>query len=99
VVAESRGPFKTTLKEILSSSLVTVDEATPVKDAVALMRRNAIRRMQVLKEEKVVGILTLKSIIGNNRNESVDLVEVELPATVDNKVMCPYCQSRFADKE
>ena len=100
VVAESRGPFKTTLKEIMSSPLVTVDEATPVKDAVALMRRNAIRRVPVIKGGKVVvGILTLKSIIGNNRNESVDLVEVELPATVDNKVMCPYCQSRFADKE
>lgn len=99
VVAESRGPFKTTLKEIMSSPLVTVDEATPVKDAVALMRRNAIRRVPVIKGGKVVGILTLKSIIGNNRNESVDLAEVELPATVDNKVMCPYCQSRFADKE
>ena len=44
--------------------------------------------------------MTLKSIIGNNRNESVELAEVELPDTVENKtVMCPYCQSRFADKE
>ena len=99
VVAESRSPFKTTLREIMSSPLVIVDEARPVKDAVALMRRNAIRRVPVLKEGEIVGILTLKSIMGNNRNESVDLVEVELPATVDNKVMCPYCQSRFADKE
>ena len=37
VVAESRSPFKTTLKEIMSSPLVTVDEATLVKDAIAVM--------------------------------------------------------------
>lgn len=99
VVAESRGPFKTTLKEIMSSPLITVDEATPVKDAIALMRKNAIRRVPVLKQGRVVGILTLKSIIGNNHSGSVELAEIELPSSVESKVMCPYCQSRFSNKE
>ena len=35
VVAENRGPFKTTLKEIMSSPLITIDEAAPVKDAIS----------------------------------------------------------------
>ncbi|MCY1155197.1 MAG: zinc finger protein [Nitrososphaera sp.] len=99
VVAESRGPFKTTLKEIRSSPLITVDEATPVKDAIAVMRRNAIRRVPVLKEGQVVGILTLKSIMGNNHNESIELAEVEIAGDRESKVMCPYCQSRFSNKE
>ena len=99
VVAESRGPFKTTLKEIMSSPLVTVDEATPVSDAIVVMRKNGIRRVPVIKKGQVIGILTFKSIIGNNHNESVELAEVELPRTVDSKVMCPYCQSRFPSKE
>ena len=68
VVAESKGPFKTTLKEIM-------------------------------KNGQVVGILTLVSIIGNNRNESVELAEVELPGTVESKIMCLYCQSKFSSKE
>jgi len=64
------------------------------------MRRNAIRRMPVLKQgQVVVGILTLKSIIGNNHNESVELAEVELLGTVQCNVMCPYWQSRFSNKE
>ena len=42
VIAESRLPFKTTLMEIMSSPLITVDEATSVKDAIAVMRKNAI---------------------------------------------------------
>jgi signal-transduction protein with cAMP-binding, CBS, and nucleotidyltransferase domain len=99
VVAESRGPFKTTLKEIMSSPLITVDEATLVKDAIALMRKNTIRRVPVLKQGRVVGIMTLKSIIGNNHNDSVELAEIALAGTVETKVMCPYCQSRFSNKE
>ncbi len=99
VVAESRGPFKTTLKEIMSSPLITVDQATPVKDAIALMRKNAIRRVPVLKQGEVVGMMILKSIIGNNHTDSIELAEVELPASPENKVTCPYCQSRFSDKD
>lgn len=99
VVAESKGPFKTTLKEIMSSPLITVNETTSVKDAIALMRSNAIRRVPILKQGQIVGILTLKSIIGNSPNESVELAEVELPKTIENKVICPYCQSTFSDKE
>lgn len=99
VVAESRGPFKTTLKEIMSSPLVTVDEAISVKDAITLMRSNAIRRVPVTKEGRVIGMLALKSIVGNHHNESVELAEVEAPGTVEVKVMCPYCQSRFSNKE
>ena len=99
VVAENRSPFKTTLKEVMSSPLVTVDETTLVKDAITVMRRNGIRRLPVMKNTQVIGILTLNSIIGNNRNESVALADVELPKTVDSRVICPYCQSRFLNKE
>jgi CBS domain-containing protein len=99
VVAESRDPFKTTLKEIMSSPLIIVEEATPVKDAIALMRKNAIGRVLVLKQGGVVGIMTLKSLIGNNHIDSVELAEVALAGTVKTNVMCPYCQSRFSNKE
>ncbi len=99
VVAESRGPFKTTLKEVMSSPLITINEGASVRDAIAVMRNNSIRRVPILKQGEIVGILILKSIIGNNRNESVELAEVELPSTVESKVMCPYCQSRFSNKE
>jgi signal-transduction protein with cAMP-binding, CBS, and nucleotidyltransferase domain len=99
VVAENTGPFKTTLKEVMSSPLVTVDEPTLAKDAITVMRKNGIRRLPVMKNYEVIGILTLNSIIGNNHNESVVLADVELPRTVDSRVMCPYCQSRFLNKE
>lgn len=98
VVAEHRGPFKTTLKDVMSSPLVTIDESTPVKDAVALMRKNGIRRMPVTKEGKIVGMLTLKSIVGDSHVKRIELIDVELPAGI-SKVACPYCQSKFDNKE
>jgi signal-transduction protein with cAMP-binding, CBS, and nucleotidyltransferase domain len=99
VIAESRLPFKTTLMEIMSSPLITVEEATSVNDAIAVMRKNAIRRVPVLKQGRVIGMLTLRAIMGNNHDDSVALAEVELPAALESKVMCPYCQSSFSNKE
>jgi len=97
VVAEHRGPFKTTLKEIMSSPLVTIDAYATVKEAVILMRKNAIRRLPVTVEGKVTGLITLKSIIGDSHQKKVELIDVELPAAL-NKVTCPYCESKFENK-
>ncbi len=98
VLAENLGPFKTALKDVMSSPLVTIDGSTLVKDAVLLMRENAIRRIPVKNEGKVVGMLTLKSIIGDSREKSIDLIDIELPAAI-SKIACPYCQSKFENKQ
>ena len=49
VVAENKGPFKVTLKDIMSSPLITIAEEESVKDAVRLMRTKHIRRLAVKK--------------------------------------------------
>jgi signal-transduction protein with cAMP-binding, CBS, and nucleotidyltransferase domain len=97
VVAENKGPFKATLKEIMSSPLVTIDASATVKNAVTLMRKNAIRRLPVVRKDQVIGILTLRSIIGHDSSRSIDLADVEVPKQV--QIMCPYCQSKFENKQ
>ena len=94
VVAEHRGPFKTVLKDIMSSPLVTIDESALVKDAVILMRKNGIRRLAVTKDGKFLGMLTLKSIVGDLHERRVELIDLDLPAA-KSKAMCPYCGSKF----
>jgi signal-transduction protein with cAMP-binding, CBS, and nucleotidyltransferase domain len=96
VVAEHRSPFKTVLKKVMSSPLVTIDESAPVKEAVVLMRKNGIRRIPVTKEGKIVGMLTLKSVIGDAHKKSIELIEVEQGGA--EKVACPYCGSKFDGK-
>lgn len=98
VVAEHRGPYKTPLKDVMSSPLVTIDGSKLVKDAVVLMRANAIRRLPVTKDGKLVGMLTLQSIMGDSQERRIDLIDVELPAAT-SKVTCPYCQSKFDSKQ
>src|SRR6188472_2298319 len=49
VVAENKDPFKVTLKDIMSSPLITIAEEESVRDAVALMRNKNIRRLAVKK--------------------------------------------------
>lgn len=94
VVAEHRGPFKTTLKSVMSSPLITIDESTLTRDAVSLMREKGIRRLPVTKEGRILGMLTLKSIIGDMHERRIDLIDLDLPAPI-SKVVCPYCASKF----
>jgi CBS-domain-containing membrane protein len=82
----------------MSSPLITIDESVSVKDAIVLMRKNGIRRMPVTKNGEIVGLLTLRSIIGNSREKNIELAEIEPPGA-KNTIACPYCQSKFENKE
>ena len=113
VVAENKDPFKTTLKEIMSSPLITIDEESTVANAISLMRSKRIRRLAVKRSSSnqqdnntsiISGVITLMSIVGSNTNQTIDLAEVELPSNsvvTGRKIMiiCPYCQSKFEDKD
>lgn len=97
VVAENKGPFKVTLKDVMSSPLVTIGEFARVRDAVALMRQKGIRRLPVVDARgQMVGLVTLKSVVGNMPGRSVELAAVEAGAAA--RVVCPYCGSSFEDK-
>ena len=105
LVSENKGPFKVTLKDIMSSPLITIAEEESVKDAVLLMRSKHIRRLVVKNaggSNNITGTITLMSIVGNVPSDKVDLAEVELPASVIQregaKIICPYCQSQFKDR-
>jgi signal-transduction protein with cAMP-binding, CBS, and nucleotidyltransferase domain len=103
VLAENKGPFKVTLKKIMSSPLITIAEGEPVKNAVLLMRSKCIRRLAVKNAGgNITGLITLMSIVGNVPSDKVDLAEVELHSnTIEReatKIICPYCQSQFKDK-
>jgi CBS domain-containing protein len=101
VVAENKGPFKVTLKEVMSSPLVTIDESASVRDAISVMRRKGIRRLPVTDSKgRMTGVVTLKAVVGNMPGKSVELATVEVgsTSTVASGVVCPYCGSSFDGK-
>jgi CBS domain-containing protein len=52
----------TPLKETATRPLVTVSPSTPIWEAFAKMLRNKIRRLPVVKDEKLVGIVTERDL-------------------------------------
>jgi CBS domain-containing protein len=51
VVAESKDPSKTTLKEIMSSPILTINRDALVNEAVSIMRKEGIRRLVVVTDK------------------------------------------------
>lgn len=100
VLADNVGPFKASLGEIMSSPLATIDGTTTVKDAVAIMRKKGIRRLPIRKDGAIVGILALRSMVGNSLGKNIELADVELADRItEYRILCPYCQSRFDNKQ
>jgi CBS domain-containing protein len=66
VIGGNKGPYKTILKEVMSSPVVTIEKGTSVNEAMSLMRNKKIRRLLVIKRENTrestLGLVTLMSI-------------------------------------
>ena len=101
VLAENLGPYKVTLKKIMSTPLITIDEQSSTADAVSLMRSKHIRRLVVTKNQtgdsgysssssnndrkQVIGMVSLVSITGNSPSNNIDLAELEVPPDIVQK--------------
>src|SRR4029434_2003747 len=58
-LADGCDPHTTTLTDVSSRELTTVSPDEPIETAVRLIREHAIRRLLVVSDGRVVGIVTL----------------------------------------
>lgn len=63
VVAKDKKPGKVKLKEIMSKPLKTVSPNTTIVQASKMMAKHNIRRLPVMEDNKLVGIISDKDII------------------------------------
>jgi len=63
VILERRDPQNTSCQEIMSKPLITVRPETPLGEALSVMKRSGIRRLPVVEQGKLIGIVTEKDII------------------------------------
>ena len=58
VVAEGRAPKDVLVRDVMSGSLVSIGPEQPIKSAAKLMAEMEIRRLPVIKNNKLIGIIT-----------------------------------------
>jgi CBS domain-containing protein len=64
-------PYETRVSEIMTTKLVTVDPDMSLKDAARLMSTNKIRRLPVVKQNKLVGIVVASDFVRNLGKKTV----------------------------
>lgn len=73
IVAEGKDPSHVRLGEIMTSDLVSVDANVGLDQVAQLMTQKGIRRVLVLKDRKVIGVVTA-AIMLSRLKEYVDKV-------------------------
>ena len=63
VVAAGLDPFKTKVKDIMVTKLITIDPDSDIYEAIVIMRDRNIRHLPVMHKKNMVGYLTLKDIL------------------------------------
>jgi len=64
VLAEGRDPTQTTISEVMTRFPHTVNEETPIEEALGIMRCGPFRRLPVVNREGcLVGLLSLDDIL------------------------------------
>jgi CBS domain-containing protein len=70
VVAQNKGPFKVTLKDIMSSPIITIDSGKSIKEALAMLKKNKIDQLPVVNKGALIGIVTRDIIVHKIPHES-----------------------------
>jgi len=62
VLAEDRDPNKLLIYQIMSTELITTTPETSIENAAKVMTEQRVRRLPVMKNKKLVGIITASDI-------------------------------------
>jgi CBS domain-containing protein len=75
-VAEGEDPAECTAEEILSGQLHTIDPDAELEDVADLMARHQIRRLPVVEDEVVIGMVSLGDLaVKSEEDEAADVLE------------------------
>ena len=70
-IVAKRASFDAKISEVMSKSLVTISPDASVKEAARLMATSKIRRLPVIKEGKLVGILVASDLVRHVARKSM----------------------------
>jgi len=77
VVAQGRDPSQVRLADIMSTALVSVDPNDGIDRVAQLMADEGTRRVLVVKDSKVLGVIRVKTILARLR-DYIDAVSAQI---------------------
>ena len=76
VVAEAADPTITSVRDVYSQDLISVEPDNDLEEALGLMARHKVRRLPVVESGRLVGIVSQADIaLGENEKRTGELVE------------------------
>lgn len=110
VVGQNKGPYKATLKDVMSFPIITIDRNVSVKDAISLMRNKHIRRLLVTEKAPISESTGVKHDSEDHSHSNDTYVNIPIGSVtlmtvvgkaIENEisVVCPYCESKFENKD
>jgi CBS domain-containing protein len=63
VILKGRSSRTTFVKEIMTSSVISVTSGQPVDDCMDLMTRNRIRHLPIIENEQVLGVISIGDLV------------------------------------
>ena len=94
VVAVGKDSSSIILDDIKSHPVKSIHKDASVLEAIRAMNQHDIRRLLIKDDEKPIGMITRKQIVGDMGKNSIVLPELEEP----HQIRCPYCESSFSEK-
>ncbi len=85
VVAPSLDPAATAVGGVMSKPLVTATADIPLDQVIKRMREARVRRIPIVKGEKLVGFVSLDDVLVKIGRELDDLGEATLRETIDSR--------------
>lgn len=94
IIVEAREPHKTRVIDIMSKSLITATPNTNVGKAAKLMFERKIKKLPIVENEQLVGLVTLSDLMRSE--EIIDLLH-SIPINGAPKRMIKVLSPYFAD--
>lgn len=63
IIINEKNPKTTQVKEVMTPNLKTINSTSTLEDAVKIMKENKIKKLPVVYNNKVVGIITENDIV------------------------------------
>jgi predicted transcriptional regulator len=70
-----KNPKKTKVKDIMTKNIKTIHSTTSIEKAAEIMKKNRIKKLPVIRNNEIVGIVTVTDIANILPNFSKTMIE------------------------